>query len=175
MFSKGSVFKALMLSVAVFIIHPLHAQDFQAIGLRLGAGAGFVYKTYLDYENAFELIAYNKEKGALLTGLYFYNDPVSKIFSDRFFFHYGFGGHIGYYRETEYYKVIDGQGNEVTRERKVSYPNLGLDVLAGIEYRLETYPLIVSFDFKPTLNFFGPYKKIGSNIFDFGISILYKI
>jgi|GEM_PF-818626 len=174
MFGRGKLLLLLFFNLIFMMLKTTKGQDFQAIGLRFGAGAGFVYKSYLDYENAFELIAYNKEKGALLTGLYFYNDPLSQIYSDRFFFHYGFGGHIGFYREKEYYKAIDDNGNKITKERRVSFPNLGFDVLAGVEYRLETYPVIVSLDFKPALNIFGPYKKLGSSVFDIGFSVLYK-
>jgi len=157
-----------------FIAHKNYSQDFQAFGIRLGAGSGFVYKSYLNYENAVELIAYNKEKGMLFTALYFYNEPVSMLYSDRFFLHYGFGAHAGYYREKQQYKTFDNNGNEIIKERMVPYPNLGFDAIAGIEYRLETYPLIVSFDVKPAINVFGPYRKLGNGIFNFGISALYK-
>jgi len=158
----------------IFQINNVFSQDFQAFGIRLGAGSGFVYKSYLNYENAVELIAYNKEKGLLLTALYFYNEPISMIYSDRFFLHYGFGAHAGYYREKQKYKIIDNNGNEVIKERIVPYPNFGFDAIAGIEYRLENYPVIVSFDIKPAINVFGPYKKLGNGLFDVGLSVLYK-
>lgn len=164
------VFLAILISTSFFV----RGQDFQAIGLRLGSGSGIVYKSYINYENAFELIAYNKEKGFLATALYVFNEPVSMMYSDRFFVYYGFGAHAGYYRNIEYFKTMDNNGNEVIRERLLPFPNLGFDVVGGIEYRLENYPVIVCLDFKPTLNIFGPYKHFGNNFFDFGLSFFYK-
>lgn len=120
--------------MAVASITILSAQDYNwAVGVRFGGemgGASVKYK--FNAANGIEaIVAAPWNNGVLLTGLYQRYIPV---IGRGFHFYYGFGAHVG-----EWY-------NKFT---------LGIDGIAGLEYKFDDIPLALSFDYRPMFNVAG--------------------
>ena len=105
------------------------AQDYNhAAGVRIGAYSGaFTYKQPLN-SNAIEVMLWaDWNSGFSVAGLYEWTVP---IITDGFNLYYGAGAHLGVYSEQF---------------------TLGADVILGIEYKIPSVPIAVSFDYKPSL------------------------
>ena len=124
------------------------AQDYKnAIGVRLGDGAGINYKHKMMNGNAFDIIldfSFFNSGSAYLTGLYEWYTPIS---SNGFSLYYGLGAHLGAFKETF---------------------ALGIDGIIGVEYKFPNAPIALSLDYKPALNFLPDVDPF-FNSFGFGI------
>jgi hypothetical protein len=94
--------------------------------------------------------------------------PALRHLSDRLFFFYGFGAHLGF-RNSDHYKIF----NRTYKLDQPFSPLLGIDGMTGIEYRFSEYPLAIGVDFKPyfeysTNQYFGLYLQ------SIGISAKYR-
>jgi len=103
-------------------------------GLRTGMPFGIAGRFHLDGAKSLEFIA-GISGGSIinLTGLYEWHKPIGEI--ENLSWYYGGGVHVG-----------------------VLPLNLGVDGVVGIEYDLESlisFPLSISADYKPAINFFS--------------------
>jgi len=151
----------------------LHAQQIQrAAGVRLGHTSGITYKKFTVEREAFEIILSGRNEGMQATGLYEFHHPLEVGFEKDFHFYYGVGGHVGYERYDDLKKVIVNEDPlEFIFEDK-SYFAMGIDVIAGVEYRYLSVPMTIAFEIKPYFNFIGMrYTK--SRFWDAGFSFKY--
>lgn len=104
-----------------------------SVGIRAGGDmSGLVGKYQMNPKSAIEaMFSIPYKNGAVLTGLYEYNLPVIVDKVDAYF---GGGAHIGGYS----HKFV-----------------FGLDVIAGLEYKVPNVPFAISLDYKPALNIIG--------------------
>jgi hypothetical protein len=129
-----------------------------AVGLRIGSTSGLTYKHRFDDRNALELILGTFPYSYGLTGLYERYIPTK---TEGLYLYAGGGMHFGrsykrawgYYYNERYYQnryYVDG-------------PVVGIDLIGGIEYKIPSVPLSLSFDLKPYAEFFrgyGPYYNL---------------
>ncbi|MBT3300868.1 MAG: hypothetical protein HOD63_15390 [Bacteroidetes bacterium] len=163
----------LLVGFTVFIsVNFAFAQD-KGIGLRAGLTPGINFKSFQSSQTAYELILGKRDGGSLLTGILEFIEPASALARERFTYYYGFGCHIGYYREDYSYHVFDNYGFDFERTNRRTYPAIGFDGIFGLEYRFQTFPLSASADYKPYFNLFGPNHFFGKGLFDFGFSLKY--
>ncbi len=147
--------------LACFLDKNLFAQQKQAaenadytnaIGIRFGGTTGLDFKHKFSSLNAIELIlgAYPNSFG--LTALYERNVSTQVTGLNLYL---GAGGHIaraydynyGYFKNDRYYYY-----------RNYNYgPVLGIDGIAGVEYRIPKVPLAISVDVKPYAEFYSGY------------------
>lgn len=122
----------------------LMAQDYKtAVGLRGGAGLGITVKHFINEKAALEGIVNSRWDGFNITGLY--EVHVNAFNTTGLNWYYGGGAHIGFW-----------DGNNVPWINDVdSYTIIGIDFIGGLEYRMEDFPLVVSVDWKPAINFSG--------------------
>jgi hypothetical protein len=172
---KTTIIRKAMLAVSLgcfFTIGQIKAQDSKprenktmegsaytnAIGIRFGGTTGFTYKHRFDSHNTMELILGTHPHAFGLTGLYEYYFPTTV---EGLNLYLGAGGHISraYYRASGYYYVAED-------DRRYFYktygygPIVGIDGMAGIEYKIPRAPLAISLDMKPYAEFyrnFGPF------------------
>ena len=107
-----------------------------AIGLRIGYPTSVTYKHFFNDTWAFEVMA-----GTFFSNGFDLTAVVAnhhEIFVSDFNLYYGFGGHIGTYRNVE----------------KKTKLNLGADGIFGFEYTFSA-PVCFGFDFKPSIGFVG--------------------
>ena len=134
--------------VFIALSFALQAQDYNtAVGLRGGTSQGLSIKHFLSYETAIEGIVSTRWRGLMIVGLYEIEQPAFNVFGLNWF--YGGGAHIGFWNDTFYnipWADNDHNGNYVV---------LGVDGIIGIEYTFIDFPLNISADWKPQMNFFG--------------------
>ena len=119
-----------------------------------------------------KLIVSSRNDGTQFTTLYEFHNPLEVGYDKNFYVYYGVGGHLGFERFDDLNKVlVSTDPDEFVFEDK-SYFTMGLDLIAGVEYRYLTVPMTIAFELKPYFTFVGMrYTK--STFWDAGFSIKY--
>ncbi|MEM7296910.1 MAG: hypothetical protein AAF391_01440 [Bacteroidota bacterium] len=141
-------------------------------GIRLGHTSGLTYKKFVTEDEAVDLMLSGRNEGMQFTILYQFHEPMEFSFNDRFYLHYGIGGHIGYEKFDDISKVLsNAAGDEFIFEEK-SFFAMGVDASLGIEYRWLEIPATFGFDIKPYFNFIG-MRHTRAKFWDAAISFKY--
>lgn len=164
--------KYTILFIFVLFSFTTFSQDYlRAVGIRTGQNSGFTYKRFLDYEVAYEGLL-SLKNGITVTVIKESYDIAFEDFSDRIFYYYGFGGHLGFInRYNDKYELTS---NTSQFRENLAHPVAGLDAKIGLEYRFVSVPFVAGFEIKPYFNifdknFFSMYSG------DLSISIKYII
>ncbi len=141
-------------------------------GIRLGHTSGLTYKKFFNEGEAVELLLSGRNDGMQFTILYHFHEPMEFSFNDRFYLHYGIGGHLGYEKFDDLAKVLsNAEGDEFVFE-ELSFFVMGVDAGLGIEYRWLEVPITLGFDLKPYFNFIG-MRYTRTKFWDAAISFKY--
>lgn len=141
-------------------------------GIRLGHTSGLTFKKFITEDEAVEMILSGRNDGLQYTAQYLFHEPMEFSFNDRFYLHYGIGGHIGYEKFDDLSKVLaNAEGDAFIYEPK-SYITMGVDASLGIEYRWLEVPATFGFDLKPYFNFIG-MRHTKAKFWDAAISFKY--
>ena len=144
----------LTLSLACWSLYGQQLYE-KSAGLRLGNTSGVTYKKFFTEDEAIELIMSGRNEGMQFTAIYQFHQPMELAFNDRFYLHYGIGGHIGYEKFDDLAKVLsNAEGTEFIYEDRSFYV-MGIDLNLGVEYRWLEVPVTFGFDLKPYFNFIG--------------------
>ena len=106
-----------------------------ALGVKFWDGAGVSFKTFLQGQNALELIGYFYKNGTRITGLYEIHGNIDGAPGLKWYV--GPGAHIGFYNKKYY------DGNAVA----------GIDGVLGLDYKINKAPLNMSLDWQPSFEF----------------------
>lgn len=151
----------------------LHAQEYdRSAGLRLGGTSGITYKKFLVHEQAIEFLISGRNNGVQLTGLYVYHQPMAVSSNENFYFYYGVGGHVGSEEFDDLNKRVISQSPDAFTYQKDQFFTIGVDAIAGVEYRLFSVPITLSFDIKPHFNYVG-LRYLKADFWDSSITIKY--
>ena len=116
-----------------------------AIGIRAGTTSGPAFKHFMNSGNAFEVILGLWPNAFGITGLYEVHTGTG---ISGLNFYYGAGAHLTL--ETgEYYYRRHGKEEEYRHRYGHDGFAVGVDGLAGIEYKIRPIPLALSLDLKP--------------------------
>ena len=141
-------------------------------GIRLGHTSGLTFKNFVTEHEAVEMILSGRNEGMQFTALYLFHAPMEFSFNDRFYVHYGVGGHIGYEKFEDIAKTLsNAEGDAFIYEEK-SFFAMGVDGSLGIEYRWLEVPVTIGFDLKPYFNFIG-MRHTRAKFWDAAISFKY--
>lgn len=158
---------ALLLFIVSFISY---AQDYnEAVGVRVGIRSGVVYKNYFDYENSLQAMLTFQRGGAQFVFVRQFYQPVMLGVTQKLFFYYGFGGHIGYSTLSNQFFELNG---ELYRRREFS-ASIGIDASIGLEYHVIKYPLILAVDYQPFNEISVPI-YFRQNYLDFAFIAIYS-
>lgn len=162
--------------IAMIVLASLAADAQQlydkSAGIRLGHTSGVTYKKFFVEDEAIELMLSGRNDGMQFTAIYQFHEPMDLAFNDRFYFHYGIGGHIGYEKFDDLAKVLsNSEGTEFLYEERSFYV-MGVDVDLGVEYRWLEVPVTFGFDLKPYYNFIG-MRYSRTTFWDAAISLKY--
>lgn len=132
-----------------------HAQEYKsAIGIRGGWTSGFTAKHFIKDARALEVILSSgyRYRGFQITGLYEIHKPAfAKDDVEGLFWFYGGGAHFGggYHYDHLHYNngVFGGSYHEH------NYVAFGVDLIFGIEYKIEEIPITLGLDVKPFFDF----------------------
>ena len=121
-----------------------------AVGLRAGETSGLTLKHFFSSGNAVEAIIGVWPYACGITGLYEKYVPVKN--ANGFNFYFGGGGHLNVGMSRSYY-VYRADNRYYTY--RYNYPGLGLglDGIAGLEYKIPAVPIAFSLDLKPFIEF----------------------
>jgi len=158
--------KKLLLTISIlFISIATHAQDgVQTAGIRFGYSSGLTYKKFVSDNQAFEFLLTARDRGLQITGLYEIHEQIFIAGLDNFFLYYGVGGHIGVDRSSLRFE----RNGAVRRTR----PTLGVDAIAGLEYRIKEAPFVASIEIKPFADLVG-FREIETNFLDMALTVKY--
>lgn len=106
-----------------------------ALGIKVWDGAGITFKSFLNSQNAIELIGYFYKNGTRLTGLYEIHGNIQGAPGLKWYV--GPGVHLGFYKKDYY---ADGTV-------------VGLDGVLGLDYKINRAPLNISLDWQPSFEF----------------------
>ncbi len=137
--------KFIITFIVTFIfLAKVYSQDFETdIGIRLGLFNGMTFRYAVKEKFAVEGILDSRWKGFEIIGLY---EIYKNAFScEQLKWYFGGGAHVGIFN-----------GNYVTwGQPGLSYEVIGIDGIAGIEYRFKKTPLSIGLDWKPSFSVFG--------------------
>lgn len=142
-----------------------------AIGFRGGSTWGFTYDYLHNETSGFQAVMSFRDKGIQLTGMLKFYKPAFERATDRFWWYFGVGGHVGYQKWEEYFSVVRGTYTYFIEINRYS-PVMGLDGVFGLEFRMDLLPIVISLDVMPYFELFGEdfYKF---NPFNIGFGIKY--
>ncbi|NOZ47560.1 MAG: hypothetical protein GXO79_12385 [Chlorobi bacterium] len=145
--------KYIFILIFSLFSYSIYAQEYtKAFGLRTGNNSAFTYKSFFNDMESFEGMLSFKQ-GIIISVLKEQNELAFVNFSDRIFYYYGFGGHIGFVNNSTdnsaFYTISKNFRQNLT------HPVVGLDVLVGIEYRFVSVPFIAGLEVKPYFDLFG--------------------
>ena len=144
-------------------------------GLRMGGSSGFTYKRFFTETEAMEVLLSGRNKGVQISLLYMEYREMDISFSDHFFFYFGAGVHIGLEKKDRFIRLyqpppISDQFDIIHREK--TFFAMGIDGIAGVEYRLLGFPLTIGLDVKPYFNFVG-MRNLDFRFWDTALSLKY--
>ncbi len=133
---KTLLFAALLLLSASTV----SAQNYRTgVGARVGFFNGITVKHFVSPGNALEGIVNFRWGGAIITGMYEWQQPIHS--APGLDYYLGVGAHIGFFDK---YKWDEDQSTV-----------FGADLVAGLEYTFPTAPFSIALDYKPAFNFIG--------------------
>lgn len=143
--------RLLLLFALISLSSILYSQEFKyAAGIRAGYTGGLEFRAYTDEINSYRILLGWRERGTQLHIMKEFHRPDLFTFTDRLNFVYGFGVHAGYERwDQKYYHYHSSY--YVTRTGFI----VGLDGLAGLEYKFVSVPISIGLEVKPYFDFFG--------------------
>lgn len=107
-----------------------------AVGLKIWDGAGISYKQFLTYNTAAEVQGYFYYKGFRLTALYQKYGNIGDLSGLKWYL--GAGAHMGFY------KSLNGHSRSTV---------IGIDGVAGLDYKFDNAPVNISLDWQPGFEF----------------------
>ncbi|MEM6829265.1 MAG: hypothetical protein AAGA66_02030 [Bacteroidota bacterium] len=144
----------------------------KSAGIRLGYTTGLTFKKFIGSNEAIELMLSGRNEGTQFTALYLFHQPLELSFNDRFYFHYGIGGHVGYERFSGISKVIVNPSEDEFFFQEKSYFAMGINGSLGLEYRWLEVPITIGYDVKPFINFIG-MRYLRTRFWDAAVSFKY--
>ncbi len=154
--------KALLFFLLMFGTLGAFSQSYNnAFGVRFGWDTGLSYKHFLNSQDAIEGILSTRYGGFYLVGLYERHMAVDQL--DNTYFFYGGGAHIGTWGSRSNLPAFD-EGRTAS--------SVGIDGVAGVEYRFPKIPLNMSLDVRADFSV-GSFH--GFTIHPFALSVRYVI
>jgi hypothetical protein len=118
------------------------------IGIRAGGTSGITFKHFFNPGHAFEGILGIWPNALGITALYEKNTGTG---IEGLKFYYGGGAHFTGETGNYYYRTHRSANREYIYRYGVNGYGIGIDGIAGIEYKIGVIPLALSFDLKPYL------------------------
>jgi hypothetical protein len=136
----------------------ISAQSYETgIGAKLGFYNGVSVKHFISPNNALEGVVSFRWGGAIITGLYEWQQPIYSAPGIDYFV--GAGAHVGFFDKHKY-------------KHDEASSVFGIDVIVGIEYTLPTVPFTIGIEYKPAFNFVGDTHIWGDGL---GVSLRFNI
>ncbi|MCU4175483.1 hypothetical protein [Carboxylicivirga sp. N1Y90] len=145
--------------IIIFVISlvtlKLSAQDYNnAVRVSTGEYWGVSYKRLFNQKNGAMGRFQVNNKGAQLTGLRLFHTPAFPATSSQWFFAYGYGVHFAYRTKIDSRNLFTPFAPPIVNTGHFFSP--GVDGYLSLEYRFLKVPFVLSADYMPNFEFFGP-------------------
>ena len=159
--------KLILLTATILLFINTDAQKtYGNIGIRGGESSGIIYNFYADGANSLGILLKLSHENFRVTILKEKYLPVLLNYSEHLFFYKGIGAHAGF---ESWYK--NNFFNEYYYRRYA--PVIGVDGIAGIEYRFFKYPISCGIEYKPYIDLLGR-NFFSIHLWDFGCTVKYS-
>jgi len=165
-------FKCVVLIVLASVCFSAKAQDYKTL-LKLSAGTAYnaSVKILTGFENGYEFtLGYNKEK-YMMEALRVFQVPAFPEGNSKLFLSRGFGAHVSYNTQYCLHNFFFNRQPYMVKDK---FFTVGIDGYIGMEYRMLSHPFVLSFDWRPCFEMFGP-KHFEVNVYNVGVGIAYTI
>jgi hypothetical protein len=153
----------------VFIGPAVYSQYYtRDAGVRFGEGVFFTYRQFYNEEKALEGMAGFSKNGLRVIIMREHFGQLAKFQSEGLKFVYGYGLHAG----INYTNKFTFLNRTYYHEWKWS-PQFGVDGLAGFEYTLPEFPLLIQLAVQPYFEY-SLYRYFQVKAFNFVISFKYR-
>ena len=143
-----------------------------SVGARLGGTSGVTYKTFMNDNQAIQFLLSGRSSGVQATITYHFYKPLNIGKYETFFFYYGPGGHAGVEKHSKEVYIINEPNPPYAVYEEQTQFVMGVNAIAGIEYRLISVPLVIGFDIKPYLNYIG-MRELNFRFWDAALTVKY--
>jgi hypothetical protein len=140
------------------------------VGIRGGITSGITYRQYLEDNFSYEGLLSFRKDGLQFTLLRQIHEQALFDVSDNLFMVYGYGAHAGFFYDSKYNLFMFNSVNYP--ERRFS-PVIGIDGYGALEYRLTSFPLTISLDYKPFFEV-STYQFFKISIWDMAFAVKYR-
>ena len=152
---KKIIFPFLFLALVCSAPINLFSQEYKTgMGLRGGWTSGLTFKQFIKEDRAIELIfssGWRRWQGYQITALYeVHKGAFTKDEVKGFFWFYGGGAHFGGGYKYEHWHPT---GTWTGYWHKHGYNSFGVDLVFGLEYKIEEVPITLGVDVKPFFEF----------------------
>jgi hypothetical protein len=171
---KSLSLKYLIATIAITLLAtPMKSQDYkQAIKIKGLSPWGASYKILTGFENGYEISYLHFNHAIGVSTLRIFQEPLLPKLSSKWFLCYGFGAHASYHYSYTTYNPFTPF--DEPKQYDKNFVTMGADGYVGIEYRFLKHPFIVSADFVPNFEFFGPnYFKVNMNNLCAGLAYVF--
>lgn len=164
--------KILLLLFLGAIFQVTFSQNFnREAGIRAGITSGFTYRMYLDDYLSYESILSFRRSGMQVSLLRQIHEEGSFLDQgNKLHFIYGLGGHLGFFF-TDRYKSFGY--NSLNYPQKKFTPVIGIDAYAAMEYRFDSFPIVLGMDYKPFFEF-SMYQFFKMRLWDLAFTLKYR-
>ncbi|MFT3740550.1 MAG: hypothetical protein QM786_17515 [Breznakibacter sp.] len=147
-------------------------QDYKHAIKMKGAFTGFSYKYLTGFEKGYEVVYLHLNHGHSVAALRVWHEPAFPKISDKWFVCYGYGAHAGIYSQNKRNNPFRLFDPPTVYHR--TFVSTGLDGYVGLEYRVLKHPFVISADFIPNFEFFGPdYFRVNFSSALLGLSYVF--
>jgi hypothetical protein len=163
------------LIIILFLFASLSIQAFsqnymREAGFRGGLTSGLTYRYYLEDNLAYEALLSFRNGGMQMTLMRQIREVTLTEYADNLYFTYGLGAHAGFFYTNK--NSFLWYNDFYYTDRKFS-PVIGIDGYAGIEYRVDSFPITVGLDYKPFFEF-STQQIFRIRIWDLGLTLKYR-
>lgn len=149
------LFFAIVLTVSAIKAQTTNSSDYKtALGVKFYPTAVTI-KHFISGKSALEGLAYFYNEGSRITGLYEIHNDIS--YAGGLKYYYGPGAHFSFYNNK--------YGGSTA---------LGVDGVLGLDYKIKSAPINLSFDWQPYIEFGSGYNN-GFSGDSFGLAIRYTL
>jgi hypothetical protein len=141
---------ALLISLNFFVLQSSAEEYETGIGIRLGGiTQGVSVKHFLNVNSALEGILSFGHHSFLITGLYEKQPAING--APGLYWFYGGGAHIGFYNDAAYFYYTKHGTRYYYGDRSSAV--FGIDLILGMEYKIQNAPITLGLDIKPAFDF----------------------
>jgi hypothetical protein len=163
--------KKILLPILLILNLSVFAQNSgREAGIRGGITSGFTYRQYLEKNFSYEGLLSFRQDGLQFTLLRQVHEQTLFKNSENLYLVWGYGAHAGFFYDSEYNLFLF---DRITYPERKFSPVAGVDGYGALEYRLSSFPITLSLDYKPFFEV-SAYQFFKMSVWDMAFAVKYR-